>query len=108
VLVSTVWSHPTVVGPRNAQLQIAHNSVGSPLIVELKGTGDATPLPLLTVSPDSLLFTTKSITNHTVTLTNPGTAPLTTHSIAIDGPSGFTFGTTCNVGPSGGILNPGQ
>jgi hypothetical protein len=107
VLVITVWSHPTVVGPRNAQLQIAISD-GSTLVVELYGMGVAVPVPLLTVSPGSLLFTTKSVTNHTVTLTNPGTAPLTIMSIVIDGSSSFTFGTTCNVGPSGGILNPGQ
>ena len=103
-LVITVWFRPTAGGTRNAQLLIAHNSAGSPLIVELSGVGNAAPLPLLKFSPASLLFTTTKITSHTVTLTNTGTAPLTINSIAIDRPSSFTFGTTC----SGGILNPGQ
>jgi hypothetical protein len=107
-LVITVWFRPTAGGTRNAQLLIAHNSAGSPLIVELSGVGNVALLPLLKFSPPSLLFTTTKITNHIVTLTNTGTGPLTINSIAIDRPSSFTFGTTCNVGPSGGILNPGQ
>ena len=106
MLVITVWSHPTVVGPRNAQLQISHSAAGSPLVVQLHGTGQAAPL--LSVSPQSLLLTTKKITNHTVTLSNTGKAPLTIINIAIVGPSGFTFGSTCNVGAGGGVLNPGQ
>jgi hypothetical protein len=107
-LVITVWFLPTAGGTRNATLQIVHNAAGSPLIVELSGVGNAAPLPLLEYSPGSLLLTTTKITNHTVTLTNIGTAPLTINSIAIDGTASFSFGSTCNVGPSGGILNPGQ
>jgi hypothetical protein len=107
-LVITVWFRPTASGTRNAKLEIACNTAEYPLIVELSGTGNAAPLPLLSASPSSLFFTTKKVTNHTVTLTNTGTAPLTISSIAINGPSTFSFGTTCNVGPSGGILNPGQ
>src|ERR1022692_260779 len=107
-LVITVWFRPTAGGTRNAKLEIACNTAEHTLIVELSGTGNAAPLPLLSASPSSLFFTTKKVTNHTVTLTNTGTAPLTISSIAINGPSTFSFGTTCNVGPSGGILNPGQ
>lgn len=108
LLVITVWFRPTAAGAHGSQLVIGYGSAGSTIYVQLSGVGDAAPAPLLTVSPQSLLFTTTKITNHTVTLTNPGTAPLTINSIAIDGPSSFTFGTTCNVGPGGGILNPGQ
>ena len=107
VLVIGVWFRPLAVGPFTALLQIAHNAAGSPLSVELDGKGDADPVPQLTVSPQSVLFTTKKKTNHTVSLTNSGTAPLTIKSIAFDRPSSFTFGSTCNVGPSGGVLNPG-
>ncbi|MGA8030107.1 MAG: choice-of-anchor D domain-containing protein [Bryobacteraceae bacterium] len=103
-----VWFRPTAGGVRNAKLQIAHNLPGSPWIVNLSGTGNAAPLPLLSVSPTSLFFTTKKITNHTVTLTNTGTGPLTINSIAINGASTYSFVTTCNIGPSGGMLNPGQ
>jgi hypothetical protein len=105
-LVITVWYRPTLPGPQSAQMLIALSD-GSLLAVQLNGTGDATPLPILNISPKSLLFTAKKLTNHTVTLTNSGTAPLTINDIVIDGPSGFTFGTTCNIG-SGGALNPGQ
>jgi hypothetical protein len=108
VLVITVWFRPTAAETHGSQLVIGYGSAGSTIYVQLSGVGDAAPAPLLTVSPQSLLFTTTKITNHTVTLTNPGRAPLTINTIAIDGPSSFTFGTTCNVGPGGGILNPGE
>ena len=100
-----VWYHPTVEGQCEAQLQISYDAVGSPLVVKLTAEGVA---PQLTVSPQGLLFTTKTRTDHTLTLTNTGTAMLTIDSIAFDRPSSFTFATSCNVDPKGVALNPGQ
>jgi hypothetical protein len=106
-LVITVWFFPTAAGVRNANLEIAYSGAGSPLVVALSGTGNAAPLPLLTASPPSLFFDPKKLTNHQVTLSNIGTGPLTISSIAIDDPN-YSLSNTCNIGPEGGILNPGQ
>ncbi len=106
-LVITVWFSPTAGGIRNGNLEIAYGGAGSPLIVALSGTGNAAPLPLLSASPGSLFFTPKKVTNHVVTLSNLGTAPLTISSIAINDPN-YSLSNTCNIGPGGGSLNPGQ
>ena len=104
-LVITVWFRPTAGDLRNALLEIAHTAAGSPLQVELAGTGNPAPTPLLSVSPTSLFFTPKKVTNHTVTLTNTGNAPLFILSISIDEPN-FSFTTSCPVGAN--TLAPGQ
>ena len=104
-LLITLWFWPTAGGVRKAALEISHNAAGSPLRVELFGTGDPTPTPLLSVSPDILFFTTKKVTNHVVTLTNTGNAPLFILSISIDQPN-FFFTTSCPVGAN--TLGPGQ
>ena len=106
-LVVTVWFIPTAAGTRNATLQISHNQKGSPLIIELSGTGNPKPLPLLSFSPGSLEFNPKKITNHTVTLRNAGTALLTIDSIVI-ADSNYSMTNTCNIGAGGGTLQPGQ
>jgi hypothetical protein len=105
-LVITVWFTPKAGGPRKAALEIAHqNDPGNPLRVELSGTGNPAPTPLLSVSPTSLFFTPKKLTNHKVTLTNTGNAPLFILSITIDEPN-FSFTTSCPVGAN--TLSPGQ
>ncbi len=106
-LVITVWFTPTAAGPLNATLQVSHNQAGSPLNIPLSGTGNPEPLPLLKFSPASLNFSPTAITNHTVTLENTGTAPLTIESIVIAG-SSYSMTNTCNIGAGGGILQPGQ
>jgi phospholipase C len=106
-LVITVWFIPTAAGTRNTTLQISHNQPGSPLTVQLSGTGNPEPLPLLSFSPGSLFFDPKKLTNHTVTLGNTGSAPLTISSIVI-ADSNYSMSNTCNVGAGGGTLQPGQ
>lgn len=106
-LVVTVWFFPTAAGALSATLQISHNQAGSPLMIPLSGTGNPLPLPLLSFSPGSLNFDPKKITNHTVTLTNTGTAPLTIVSIVI-ADSNYSMSNTCNIGADGGTLQPGQ
>lgn len=103
-LMITVWFRPTAGGGRNAKLEIAHNAAGSPLVVELSGTGNAAPTPLLTVSPTTLFFNPKKLTN-TVTLTNKGNAPLIIISMTFDQPN-YSFTSSCPVGS--GALNPGE
>lgn len=106
-LVITVWFRPTAGGPRYAKLEIAYGGAGSPLIVELEGTGNAAPLPLLNVSPTSLFFDPKKLTNHVVTLTNTGSAPVTISSIVISD-SNYSMTNTCGVNPGSATLQPGQ
>ncbi len=103
-LVITVWFRPTGGGSRTANLEIAHSGAGSPLVVELSGTGNAAPLPLLRVSPTSLFFSPKQ-PEHVVTLTSTGTAPVTISSIVIAG-SNFSMSNTCGAGAV--TLQPGQ
>jgi hypothetical protein len=79
--------------------------VGSPVTVKLSGLGNPAPIPLLEVSPPNLFFTPKKLTNHTVTLTNTGNAPLFILSITIDNPNYF-FSTSCPVGSN--TLAPGE
>jgi len=65
------------------------------------------PVPLLKASPGSLSFDPTKLTDHVVTLSNVGAAPLTINSIVISD-SNYSLSNTCNIGPGGGILNPGQ
>ena len=103
----TVWFRPTAAGLRTATLQIVNNISSSPLVVSLSGSGDPTPLPLLSVFPGSLNFNPKKVTPHAVTLKNTGTAPLTITSIAIQS-GNFSATNTCGIGPGGGTLQPNQ
>jgi len=74
-------------------------------VLQLSGTGNAAPAPLLSFSPPTLFFTTKKVTNHTVTLTNTGTAPLVITSMTFDEPN-YSLSTSCSVGS--GVLDPGD
>jgi kumamolisin len=103
----TVWFRPTSAGALNAKLQISHNQAGSPTVIQLSGTGNLVPLPLLSFSPGILFFTPKKQTNHTVTLGNTGTAPLTISSIVITNPN-YSMNNSCNVGAAPRTLEPGQ
>jgi hypothetical protein len=104
-LVITVWFRPTVGGQRNAKLEIVYSGAQSPLTVELSGVGNAASLPLLSVSPTSLFFSPKQITNHVVTLTSTGSAPVTISSIVL-ADSNFSMSNTCGTGAV--TLQPGQ
>jgi hypothetical protein len=106
-LLIDVWFLPTAAGLRTAQLTVVHNLSIAPLVIQLSGTGVAAPVPLLSYTPTTLFFDPKKVTTHTVTLTNTGTGPLTIISIAASAP-GFTFSTSCNVGPGATTLQPNQ
>jgi hypothetical protein len=79
----TVLFTPRAAGTRSAQLLIASDAPGSPLIVPLTGTGGGgtSPLPparALSISPTSLNFGVQPVgatsAARTLTLTNAGTA----------------------------------
>jgi hypothetical protein len=65
------------------------------------------PLPVLHFSPTILIFNPTKQTNHTVTLGNTGTAPLTISSIVIANPN-YSMNNSCNVGAAPRTLEPGQ
>jgi phospholipase C len=101
-----VWFTPQTQGAISAQIEISHNLSAQPLVIPLSGTGDAAPAPLIAVSPTSLSFDPKRLTNHTVTVSNYGTAPLIIGSIAVSGnPSNYSVINACGAP---GTLQPGQ
>jgi hypothetical protein len=70
------------------------NNPGSPLTVELTGTGTAAPVPQALLTPGSVTFTTVAGTaaaNQTLTLSNPGTGALTISGVALSGTNAASF-----------------
>ena len=96
---------PAAVGPRNAVMSIATNAADSPSSVTLTGTGIA---PQVALAPSTVSFTAQMLGNagsaQPVTLSNPGTAPLTIGSATIGGAASgdFTIQNQC-----GASLDPG-
>ncbi|MFM9883209.1 MAG: choice-of-anchor D domain-containing protein [Burkholderiales bacterium] len=86
---------PTVLGARTGTVNITSNAPGSPHSIALTGTG-VVPAPAATLTSNSISFGNYVVGTtspaRTVTLTNSGSAPLTT-SIA---PPGAAFGHTTN------------
>jgi FG-GAP-like repeat/Abnormal spindle-like microcephaly-assoc'd, ASPM-SPD-2-Hydin len=94
---------PTATGNRTGTLTITDNAPGSPQVVNLTGTGIASPLVTLsatTVSLGGQILGTTSATQ-TVTLTNSGDATLNITGFAIT-PAAFSETNTC-----GGSLGVG-
>lgn len=95
---------PTAQGARNASLAIAHNAAGSPSMVSLVGTGNASPLPGIALDATTLdlgqqvVGTTGAV--RTVTLTNNGESGLSFTSIRAAGADAadVVLGGTCVVG----------
>ena len=93
----TVTFSPSQVGPRSASINISDDSVGSPQLLSMSGTGGVSG-PNATLSPTSLVFgdevigTTSSV--QSVTLNNYGTATLSITGIT----ASTNFGQTnaCN------------
>lgn len=95
---------PTTTGTRTANVSIGDNAAGSPQTVALSGTGQSTPVPLVSLNPTSLNFGNVAVGSvssaQTATLTNSGTASLSITSISIGGasPSDFAQTNTCPTG----------
>lgn len=97
---------PAAAGPRTATLTVTHNAAGGSSTSALSGSGVALS-PQASVSPAALSFTqTVNTTSaaQTVTLSNPGTAPLTIGTLAVSGAQAAEFqiasGGTCTAGAS--------
>jgi VCBS repeat protein/ASPM-SPD-2-Hydin domain-containing protein/centrosomal CEP192-like protein len=88
---------PTASGTRTGTLAVTDNAPTSPQSVSLSGSGN---VPVASVSPSSLTFSTQSVGTtsaaQTVTLTNTGGAPLNLTSLAASG----DFAQTNNCGSS--------
>jgi hypothetical protein len=100
---------PTAQGTRNAALSIGDNAPGSPQMISL--TGVTTPAPALTWSPSSISFPGQYVETsglpQTVTVTNPGDAPLTIASVTTSSASfgvlsacggSLAAGSSCSIG----------
>ncbi len=100
---------PTTTGVLNGTLTITDSDVTSPQIIRLTGTGVQ---PAAVLSPTSLTFgpiARRTSQTQTITLSNPGTAPLAIAGISIGGanPNQFSqtnscgnalaIGATCNI-----------
>jgi hypothetical protein len=76
------------------------NNPNSPLTVLLSGTGTPAPSPQAVLSPTSLVFTAaanEAAGNQSVTLSNPGNAPLSISSVAVSGVNAASFTIASNT-----------
>jgi hypothetical protein len=81
-----------------ATLTLTDNAGGSPQSVTLNGTGAVAPIPVVSLSPGSLSFTSivgTSSAAQLATLSNTGNATLNISGIVITGASGFIDTTGC-------------
>jgi hypothetical protein len=92
----TVRYTPTVTGPETGSVAVTSNAATQ--TVSVSGTGAATA-PLVTASPESLIFPTELLkvrsAAQTVTLKNSGTKAVSIASVAISGD--FTKAGTCGT-----------
>ena len=96
----TVGVTPSVVGARDASLSIVSNATSGTLTLPLHATGLAVPVPVVTLTPATIAFGSRTVNGlypaTTVQLQNTGTAVLQIGSIATTG-AGFADTTTCGA-----------
>jgi hypothetical protein len=97
----TVTFTPASAGGLSASVTVADNATGSPQTAALTGTGTA---PQAVLSPNPLAFPSTTVgtsaTALPMTLSNPGTAPLSITSISVTGANASSFGQSNNCGAS--------
>jgi hypothetical protein len=92
---------PSTAGALTAAISVADDASGSPQTAALSGTGTLGSVPQAVFSPATLSFPSTTVgatsTAQTVTLSNPGTAPLSISGITITGANhvDFTESNTC-------------
>ncbi|HKW76881.1 MAG TPA: choice-of-anchor D domain-containing protein, partial [Terriglobales bacterium] len=92
---------PSAAGTRTGAITITDNAVGSPQGVSLTGIGINSPA--ITLSPVSLIFSSRLVGTSspplTISMSNTGNATLNISSIAITGTNGgdFTQGNNCGA-----------
>jgi hypothetical protein len=98
---------PTAFGARTGTIILTDSAMGSPNTINLSGTG-APDVPTALLSATTLNFPSQTVgstsAQQTVTLSNPGSAPLLITGIAISGTNAGDFAQTNNCGNS---LAPG-
>jgi hypothetical protein len=100
----TVTFAPTSAGSASGTVSITSNAPGSPLRINLSGSGTATQAQL-TISPTPVAFGNVNVGSsamQNVTLTNPGNAPLNISAASITG-SGYSMSLTAPA-----TINAGQ
>jgi archaellum component FlaF (FlaF/FlaG flagellin family) len=97
---------PASAGNAAGSVSIVNNSPTSPLVINLSGTGVASQ-PQITLTPTSISFGSEAVgssTSQTVSLSNPGNAPLTVTQLAVSGlgysVNGPAMPMTINAGSS--------
>ncbi|MEI9977858.1 MAG: choice-of-anchor D domain-containing protein [Edaphobacter sp.] len=95
---------PSTAGALTAAISVADDASGSPQTVAISGTGTLAPIPQAVFSPATLSFpgTTVGVTSaaQIVTLSNPGTTPLSISGITITGANNVDFAETNTCGAS--------
>ena len=88
---------PTAVGAQKATLTVVDSDFTSPQLIPLRGTGDGTSLSATSLAFGKVVVATTSMLS--VTLSNVGTATLTTISSSVSGTNmaDFTRSTTCGA-----------
>jgi len=91
---------PTATGTRTGSIMISDNAVGSPQMVSLTGIG--INAPAITLSPGSLVFSSRLVGSSspslTISMSNSGNATLNIASIAITGSNAGDFSQTNTCG----------
>jgi uncharacterized repeat protein (TIGR01451 family) len=91
---------PTATGTRTGAITISDNAVGSPQMVSLTGIG--INAPAITLSPGSLIFSSRLVGSPspplTISMSNSGNATLNIASIAIAGTNSGDFSQTNTCG----------
>jgi len=94
---------PIAAGPRNGNLTVTSNAIGSPQVVSLGGTGIAVLAPEVSLSTASLSFAAQNIgttsTTQSVIVTNIGAAVLNLGNFAISGDFGQSSDCSSSVVP---------
>lgn len=94
---------PSAAGARSAALTISHNGAGGGSSATLSGTGNAAAAATISVSANALAFaalaTGSTSPVQTITVSNPGQAPLAFSGITLSGANAgiFTLGGTCST-----------
>jgi serine protease len=97
--ISVVFK-PTGVGAKSASISIAHNASNSPSVVGVSGVGTPVPAAAIAASPTLLVFVDQSVNvasaTQRITVSNPGTGPLSITGIAFSGINASDFERTHN------------
>jgi cardiolipin synthase len=97
--ISVTFTPPSA-GSFVAAISVADDVTGSPQTVALSGTSALAPIPETILSPSTVAFQSTTVgaisAAQLISLSNPGTAPLTVSTISITGANAADFAETNN------------